>query len=118
MPDQPSEEARAAARDAVVREYREMFHVAQRALGSDPLAYAVLSDRTKRIQHNQLDPLADAALAAAYPLLRQQTPTPTTLHPTPTSRRHASSGRNGRRSSVPLRPSFVPSPETWRPTSD
>lgn len=62
-------EAVNAARDAVVRQHHEMFRAAQRAVGSEPVTYDVLSERTKRLKHQQLDPQADAAIAAAYPVI-------------------------------------------------
>lgn len=54
-----------AAREAVVREHHNLFRAAQAAVGLEPVDYDALSDRTKRIQHRQMDPLADAAVAAA-----------------------------------------------------
>lgn len=58
-----------AARNAVVHQHHELFRAAQGAIGVDPFGYEALSERTKRLQHNQLDPLADAALRAVLPLI-------------------------------------------------
>jgi hypothetical protein len=69
-PERVSRDAlRDAARDAVVRQHHELFRAAQSAVGAEPVEYDALSERTKRIQHNQLDPLADAAVDAVLPLI-------------------------------------------------
>lgn len=64
------DEAVDAAREAVVRTHHEAFRagLASAGLGT-PLPFDELSDRIKRLKHQQLDPHADVAVEAAGPLI-------------------------------------------------
>jgi hypothetical protein len=58
-----------AAEIAAAKEHHEGFRAAQRAVGVDPMPYEALSERTRRIQRNQVRGAVVAALDAVWPMV-------------------------------------------------
>jgi hypothetical protein len=58
-----------AAEIAAAKEHHEAFRAAQRAVGVDPMPYEALSERTRRIQRNQVRGAVVAALDAVWPMV-------------------------------------------------